>query len=159
MISWSHLQLTNRLWDQNSLFMLFWSFDLMIDLLVTRTLIRSKLVKLLCWVLISWSKIQPPDQYYCKFWFHKKENFNLMIKNLISWKSCILISWDLTSWPPLTFLSLRKNILWIIKLRKDMAKNVYYLLRCIFVISAISGFIWMCCLFVKEVVNLKLKII
>jgi hypothetical protein len=33
-----------------------------------------------------------------------KLNFNLMIKNLTSWKSWILISWNSTSWPWVIFL-------------------------------------------------------
>ncbi len=36
-----------------------------------------------------------------KFDLMNKHNFDLMIKNLISWKSWILISWNSTSWPPL----------------------------------------------------------
>ncbi len=42
-ISWSHLQLTNQSWDWNCLIMLYFNFNLMIDLLATRTIMRSKL--------------------------------------------------------------------------------------------------------------------
>jgi len=71
LISLSHLRLTNWSWDQNSLIMLL-SFDLMIKLVTNKIFMRSKLVRMLFRVLISWSKCWPPDQY---FW-----------TNLISWK-------------------------------------------------------------------------
>jgi hypothetical protein len=38
-----HLRLTDWSWDQNSLIMLYFNFDLMIDLLAARTIMRSKL--------------------------------------------------------------------------------------------------------------------
>jgi hypothetical protein len=79
----------------------FLSFDLMIDLLATRTIMRSKCVIMLVWVSISLSKCRPPDRH-CqilmnKFDLMKKLNFDLM-------KKWISISWKLTSWsiPTLT---------------------------------------------------------
>ncbi len=47
----------------------------MIYLLAARTIMRSKFVIMLVWVLSSWSKCQPPDQYYCKFRSHEKWEF------------------------------------------------------------------------------------
>jgi len=72
LISWSHLGLTNWSWDQNSLIMLYFNFDLMIK------------------VSTSWSKlsnineqIRPHEQiefwpHYQKFDLLKKLNFDLM---------------------------------------------------------------------------------
>ena len=59
----------------------------MIDLLVTRTIMRLKFVIMLVWVSISWSKCRPPDWYY---W-----------TNSTSWTNWILTSgtnWILASW-------------------------------------------------------------
>ncbi len=97
-ISWSR----HFSWDQNSQKALLGNFDLMIDLLAASAIMRSKFLIMLFWISISWSKIQPPDQN-CQILINKFElmnqlNFDLMIKNLISWKSWILISWNLTSW-------------------------------------------------------------
>jgi hypothetical protein len=80
------------------------SFDLMMDMLATRTIKRSKIEIMLFCVLISWSKCQPPDQYY---W-----------TNLIYWKIAISILWNSTSWPwvkktiKLFFSFLKKKFEW-----------------------------------------------
>ncbi len=78
------------------------NFNLMINFLAARMIMRSKFLIMLFWISISWSKIWPPDQncqiLMNKFDLMNKLNFNLMIKNSISWKSWILISWNSTSW-------------------------------------------------------------
>jgi hypothetical protein len=56
------------------------NFDLMIILATNKLIMRSKLLIMLFWVSISWSKIRPPDQYY---W-----------TNSISWTNWISISWS-----------------------------------------------------------------
>ncbi len=103
MISWSHLRLTNWSWDQNCLKMLYFNFNLMIDLLAARTIMRSKLKKallgnfdlmknaairrsnLLLGISTSWkmkknliSWIRP----------HEKSNFDLMKFNLLIISLC-----------------------------------------------------------------------
>jgi hypothetical protein len=50
-ISWSR----HFSWDRNSKIALLGNFDLMIDLLVTSTIMRSKFKKALLAILISWS--------------------------------------------------------------------------------------------------------
>ena len=71
------------------------NFDLMIDLLATRTIMRLKCVIMLVWVSTSWSKCQPPD-WHCQILMNK---FDLMNKlNFDLMKKLILISWNSTSW-------------------------------------------------------------
>ncbi len=52
----------------------------MIVLATNKSIMRSKLLIVLFWVSISWSKCRPPDQYY---W-----------TNSISWTNWISISWS-----------------------------------------------------------------
>ena len=82
------MQLTKFIW-----FIL--NFDLMIDLLAARMIMRSKFLIKLFGILISWSKIRPPDQI-CQI---LKPNFDLMNKNNFDlMKKWISISWNSTSW-------------------------------------------------------------
>ena len=84
----------------------FLSFDLMIDLLATRTIMRSKCVIMLVWVSISLSKCRPPDRH-CQILMNK---FNLMnTLNFDLMKKWILISWNSTSWPWVKMSNLKFN--------------------------------------------------
>ena len=57
----------------------------MIVLVTNKLIMRSKFLKMLFWISISWSKCQPPDQYY---W-----------TNSTSWTNTIWTSWS-KSWSP-----------------------------------------------------------
>ncbi len=97
---------------------------------------------MLVWVLISWCKCQPPDQYYCKFWFYekgefwpqdqkfdllKKLNFDLMKFNLMisftnfeagfDWKKIVSVSVSKMLRP---FLTPKNN--------NEMFKNINYII-------------------------------
>ncbi len=52
----------------------------------------------------------------------KKENFDLMIDNSTSWKSWILISWNSTSWPPVSYIKVINYC--IISSKQEKAKPV-----------------------------------
>ncbi len=93
LISWSFLQLTNQSWDQNCLIMLyfeFWSHDRFVshkynhDIEILKSIIRQ---------------FRPHENCRDQEIKSNIRNFDLMIKNLTYWKSWILISWNLTSWP------------------------------------------------------------
>ncbi len=99
-ISWLHLQLTNLSWDQNFLIMLYFEFrshdrfvshknDHEIEIRNNAFLGFNLMIE----VSTSWSILLD------KFDLMNKHNFDHMIKNLISWKSWISISWNLTFWP------------------------------------------------------------
>ncbi len=71
-------------------------FNLMINLLAARAIMRSKFLIMLFWILISWLKIWPPDRH-CQILMNK---FDLMNKfNFDLMKKWISISWNSTSWP------------------------------------------------------------
>ncbi len=101
----------------------------MIALAANKLIMRLKLPNnALFWISISWSICQSQEWSWdwilksiirqfrshdwsvnlliniiVSFYLMKNENFDLMINNLTSWKSWILISWNSTSWPPLNW--------------------------------------------------------
>jgi hypothetical protein len=107
------------------------TFDLMIVLAAKKLIMRSKLPNnALFWILISWSIVSHKNDHEIKilksiirqFRSHEKcheqeiesiiRNFKHMIDNLISWKSWISISWNLTSWSiPIKMVNAEKQIL------------------------------------------------
>jgi hypothetical protein len=127
--------MTNRSWDQYLLILLFLFFDLMIDLLITRMIMRLNVANSAFWVLISlsnvwltnglwdqnsklilfrlsisWWKFWLPDRYDWNFWYHGKR---------------VLISWSLF-WSHDSYFDLMKNSNFNLKKFSHMIISPFY---------------------------------
>jgi hypothetical protein len=86
------LRLTNRSWDQNSLIMLYFEFQSH-DWFVSHK--NDHEIKTLKSII---RQFRPHENCRDQEIESIIRNFDLMIDNLISWKSWISISWNSTSW-------------------------------------------------------------